>query len=742
MKALVFHIEGMDCINEVLVLKQVLGSLVGGELNLAFDALKGKMTVSLPDENTLTVEDIQKVVAKTGMRAVPWADPCVGGTCKTEEGLWQRRQRLLLCLTSGLLMAAGFVLHSFREGSLSRVMFEKDSGGHILPVEVIILYVGAIVTGGWLIFPKAFDAARRLRPDMNFLMTIAVIGAMWIGEWLEASAVAFLFSLALFLESWSVGQARQAISRLMDLSPLTARFFSPGDGVLQERPVEDVPVGATVLVRPGEKIPLDGRITKGETSINQAPITGESTPVFKKHDDEVFAGTINGDGAIEFRSTKAASDTTLARIIHMVEEAQSRRAPTEQWVEKFARIYTPAMMALAISIALAPPLIFGAGWEKWLYEGLVILVIACPCALAISTPVSIVAGLTSAARNGVLIKGGAYLEAPAHLKGIAFDKTGTLTRGEPSVERIVSLNGHTEAELLGYAAALEAHSTHPLAHAVLHRVEVQGISPPSAENFTSFPGLGAQATIENRSYWIGSHRMLEQAQEESPQLHGIATEMENAGHSLIFLWCEDHVCGLLGVGDKLRPEARESLRRLKELGLKKTVMLTGDNEQTARSVAESVGVDEYQAGLLPEDKVRSISRLKDELGQVAIVGDGVNDAPAMAEAGLGIAMGAIGSDAAIETADIALMSDDLAKIPWLIEHSRKVLRIIQQNIIFALGLKALFILLALSGKANLWSAIAADMGASLLVIFNALRLLHSKHDPKGPVENQGLSSRG
>ena len=375
-------------------------------------------------------------------------------------------------------------------------------------------------------------------------------------------------------------------------------------------------------------------------------------------------------------------------------------------------------------------------------ELLVILVIACPCALAISTPVSIVAGLTSAARNGVLIKGGAYLEAPARLRGIAFDKTGTLTRGEPSVERMVPLNDHTEEHLLGYAAALELHSTHPLARAILHRAEIQGITPPLADDFTSFPGLGAQGTIDGRPYWIGSHRMLEQTRAEVPHVHQMAEEMEDAGHSLVLLWCDDHVCGLIGVGDGLRPEAQESVRRLKELGLEKIVMLTGDNEKTAKSVAEAVGVDEYRAGLLPEDKVKAVARLREEYGQVAVVGDGVNDAPAMAEASLGIAMGAIGSDAAIETADIALMSDDLAKIPLLIEHSRKVLRIIQQNIIFALGLKALFILLALSGKANLWSAIAADMGASLLVIFNALRLLHSKHDPKEPVENQGLSSRG
>lgn len=742
MKQWVFRIEGMDCMDEVAILKRELVPLVEGELNLVFDPLRGKMTVSLPDENTLTREDLEKGVSRTGMKAVAWTDASACTGCATAEGFWQRRGRLLMCLGSGLLMAAGLLFHVIHEGSVTGVMAEHEGRGHSLPFEVTFIYLGAILTGGWFIFPKAFAAARRLRPDMNLLMTVAVIGAMWIGEWLEASAVVFLFSLALLLESWSVGQARQAISRLMDLSPLTARFLSSTEGVLEERPVEDVPVGATVLVRPSEKIPLDGMITKGETSVNQAPITGESTPVFKKPGDEIFAGTINGDRAIEFRSTKPASDTTLARIIHMVEEAQSRRAPTEQWVEKFARFYTPAMMGLALAVAVVPPVAFGAEWMKWLYEGLVILVIACPCALAISTPVSIVAGLTSAARNGVLIKGGAYLEAPARLRGIAFDKTGTLTRGEPSVERIVPLDGHTAEDLLGYAAALEIHSTHPLARAILHRAEIQGITPPLADDFTSFPGLGAQGTIEHRPYWIGSHRMLEQTQAEVPHVHQMAEEKEDAGHSLVLLWCEDHVCGLIGVGDRLRPEARESVRRLKELGLEKIVMLTGDNEKTAKSVAEAVGVDEYRAGLLPEDKVKAVARLREEYGQVAVVGDGVNDAPAMAEASLGIAMGAIGSDAAIETADIALMSDDLAKIPWLVQHSRRVLSVIRQNIAFALGLKALFILLALAGMATLWSAIAADMGASLLVIFNALGLLRSKHDSKKPVESEIAVPRG
>jgi Cd2+/Zn2+-exporting ATPase len=717
----------MCCGEEVVVLKKELGPLVGGDSHLSFDILSGRMRVSDPDGAGLSEQQIVEVVANTGMKAIPLEEPCVSGICPVEEGFWQRRGRMLMCVTSGTLIAAGLLLHLFGYENALGTITQTTESGHAPPPGVVLFYLASVITGGWFIFPRAVAAAGRLRPDMNLLMSVAVIGAMAIGEWFEAAAVAFLFSFALLLESWSIGQARKAISGLMDLSPATARFICPHDGRVEEKLVGEAPVGATVLVRPGEKIPLDGVIIKGETSVNQAPITGESVSVFKKRGDEVFAGTINEDGAIEFRSTKPASDTTLARIIHMVEDAQSRRAPSEQWVERFARIYTPAMMGFALAMAVIPPAIFGGEWGRWLYEALVILVISCPCALAISTPVSIVAGITAAARNGVLIKGGAYLEAPARLKVVAFDKTGTLTYGRPSVQQIVPMNTHTERELLTYAAAMEAHSTHPLARAITVHAESKGIEVAQAEDFTVLPGLGAQAVIKGKPYWIGSHRMLEQTGKEVPQLHNIADTMEDAGHSVVIIWCDDHVCGLVGVADKLRPEAAESVRSLKALGVTKVVMLTGDNEKTARTVAEVVGVDAHRAELLPEDKVRIVSELKKELGQIAVIGDGINDAPALAEANLGIAMGAMGADTAIETADIALMSDDLSKIPWLIGHSRRTLTTIKENIVFALGVKALFIIMALSGIATLWTAIAADMGASLLVIFNALRLLNSKH---------------
>ncbi len=680
MRNMIFKIKGMCCGEEIAALTREVGPLVGGELNLRFDLLDSKMTVVTPDES-LTYERISAVVAATGMEAVPWT--CSTGVCPVEEGAWQRHGRFILCAVSGLLTLIGFLLQAMHHGSVLGALAEHEGSRDMVSVHAVLFYLGAIITGGWTVFPKAFFAVRKLRPDMNLLMVVAVLGAMGIGQWLEAASVAFLFALALLLESWSVGRARRAIRTLVDISPKLARYICPVDGEIEEKAVENVPTGATVLVRPGERIPLDGIVTKGVSAVNQAPITGESLPVPKQTGDEVYAGTVNGDGAIEFRATKPASDTTLARIIHMVEEAQSRRAAAEQWVEKFARYYTPAMMVLSMAIAVIPPLLFGGDWTRWLYQALVILVIACPCSLVISTPVSIVAGLTSAARNGVLIKGGAYLEAPARLAAIAMDKTGTLTHGLPTVQSIQPMNGHTEDELLAQAAALESNCTHPLARAITKTARIRGIQYVPAEDFVIFPGQGAQGTIGAKSYWIGSHRLLDQLEGDDPQFHEVATRMEDEGHSLVIMWCDDHICGLIGIADKVREEAPSVIRSLKELGIRKIVMITGDNHRTAAAVASMTGVDELHAELLPEDKVRAIATLRETVGPVAMVGDGVNDAPAMAEATLGIAMGAMGSDAAIETADIALMSDDLSRLPWLIRHSRRTLGIIKQNIFFS-----------------------------------------------------------
>lgn len=709
---LAFRIRGMDCGEEVAVLRQALGPLVGGEGRLAFDLLKGKLTVS-PGAETPTPEVILAAISETGMSATPWE------SAPAREDFWTRSGRSILCGVSGVALALGIA-------ALTLPAFQ------VSPLAARGLLGVSVVSGGWFIFPKALYALRTLRPDMNLLMSISVLGALTLGEWIEAGAVTFLFSFALLLESWSIGRARRAIEEVVALTPRTARYLCPDDGDVMVKPVEQVPLGVTVLVPPGERVPLDGEVTKGSSHVNEAPITGESAMVRKAPGDTVFAGCINGDGALEFRCTALAGDTQLARIVRLVEEAQASRAPSEQWVDRFARVYTPAMILLALLLALLPPLLFREPWGTWFYRALVTLVIACPCALVLSTPVSIVSALTAAARQGVLVKGGVHLEQAAALQVIAMDKTGTLTRGRPAVQEILALEGHTAAELLRIAAALEIHSTHPLAHAILEKAEEEGLALKPAESFRNLPGKGAEGTVDGVEYWIGSHRLLEERGSETPAIHERIEEMEDAGHSIVALGRADHVCGLVTVSDQLRPEAPALVEALRQAGIEQVVMLTGDNRQTAKAVAEATGISNFEAELLPDEKLRAIEALREGGKSVAMIGDGVNDAPAMAAASLGIAMGAGGTAVAIETADIALMSDDLARVPWLILHARRTLRIIHQNVVFSLGLKGLFILLNLFGHATLWMAIAADMGASLLVIFNGLRLLGSTTGKQRP----------
>lgn len=719
MKNLSRKIDGLCCAEEVRTLKEAVGNLAGVD-KLDFNLLKGTMTVSF-NEDALDADEIDAAVEAVGLKALPI-------DLDQEDGFWHLNGRKIMCLSSGVLQLAGFTSHALWHGSWVDALAGGEGGElHTVPWFSVLFYIGSVVTGGWYVLPKAWTALRRMRADMNLLMSVAVLGALGIGEYFEASAVAFLFSFSLLLESWSVGRARRAIEGLMDLSPQTARFRESDDGSVREELVGEVPVGATIVVRPGERIPLDGVVTKGSTSVNQAPITGESMPVDKEPDDEVFAGTINEDGSIEFRATKGADDSMLAHIVRMVEEAQGRKAPSEQWVEKFARYYTPAMIGLAVLIALLPPLLLGGSWGEWFYQALVILVIACPCALVISTPVSIVASLASSARSGVLIKGGAFLEGMARLKTIAFDKTGTITHGRPEVQAVVPLNGHTRRELLERAVALEMHSDHPLARAILRLTEKERIRPVEAENFRAIQGRGASATIDGRLFWLGSRRFLNERGLESDELRLRIEAMEDAGHSIVIIGSEEHVCGLISVADTIREGASGVIERLKTLGIERIVMLTGDNRGTAGAIARSVGIDDVRAELLPEDKLAAVEALVREIGNTAMVGDGVNDAPALAAANIGIAMGPGGTDAAIETADIALMSDDFSNIPWLIEHARRTLRVVHQNIFFALGLKAVFMVLAVTNLATLWMAIAADMGASLIVVANGLRLLRGRN---------------
>ncbi len=709
-----YRIHGLDCAEEVRALKGTVGGLPG-VAELQFDVLHGRMSVDRDPART-SEEDIRQAVERAGLHVAQEHD--------APEGFWQRRGQLILCVVAGSFLLAGFWVHALLQGNILAAWGAGEGpAAQGAPAIARAFYLVSILAGGWFVAPKALAAVRRLRADMNLLMAVAVLGALGIGEWFEAGMVTFLFSLSLLLESWSVGRARHAISTLLDLSPKMARYISPQDGRVEEKPVADVPVGATVLVRPGEKVPLDGTVREGRTTINEAPITGESVPADKGVGDTVFAGTINEESAFRFEVTKAAADTTLARIIHMVEESQGRRARTEQWVETFARYYTPAMIVLAIVVALVPPLVFGGAWMAWFYQALVMLVIACPCALVISTPVTIVAGLASAARAGVLIKGGLFLEAPSRLRGIALDKTGTLTYGAPEVQAVYPFYGHTEEEVLAIAAALESESGHPIARAVVRAASGRGVGFEPASGVQDRKGKGTEASIQGKNFWIGSHRFLHEKGAETPDIHAKAVAIEDAAHTLVALGSDEHVCGLLAVADGVRPAARDAIRALHEGGMEHVIMLTGDNEATAAAVAQAVGLDAFRAELLPNEKVEAVEALTQRYGAVGMIGDGVNDAPAMAVSSLGIAMGAAGTDAAIETADIALMSDDLSRIPWLIGHSRRTLAVIKQNVAFALATKAVFMVLALFGAATLWMAIAADMGASLLVVCNGLRML-------------------
>jgi Zn2+/Cd2+-exporting ATPase len=718
-RSITIRIHGMDCAEEVGVLKREIGPLVGGEENLTFDIVNGRMTATA-GVGDLRVEEILTRINSTGMRGEVWQ---AGTRPRQERGWWDVHGRLTLTISSGLLALAAFLSHLYQAGSLSGILGSEGMGvHHAIPFTVRFVYALSILCGGWYILPKAWFAVRRLRPDMNLLMTVAVIGAAIIGEWFEAASVAFLFALSLTLESWSVGRARRAVEGLLSLTPATVRLAGAG-GETHEAAPESVPVGALFLVKPGERIALDGEVVSGNSHVNQAPITGESVPVEKTAGAAVYAGTVNGQGALEVRSTRPAGETTLAHIIRMVGAAQHRRAPSERWVDGFARIYTPAVMALAICVFLGPPLIWGQPFNDWIYRSLVLLVIACPCALVISTPVSIVAALAAAARQGVLIKGGQFVEAPAHLRALALDKTGTLTEGNLIVTEILPLNDFSENDVLEVAAALESHSDHPLAQAIVEYARQRNVKPLDLRGLENLTGQGVTARIDGVAYWVGSHRYLEERAQETNELHERLTLTAEQGKTVVLVGNDHQVMGLLALADQVRSQAPKAVLELRACGVEHIVMLTGDNRPTAEAIAREAGISEVRAELLPADKVSAVEELVERYKTVGMVGDGINDAPAMGRASIGIAMGAIGSDTAIEAADIALMSDDLLKLPWLIRHSRRTLTIIRQNIVASLAVKAVFVALTFLGHASLWTAIAADMGVSLLVIFNALRLL-------------------
>ncbi|MBL9081737.1 MAG: cation-translocating P-type ATPase [Planctomycetales bacterium] len=716
-RSLTFQVEGMDCAEESAILRRDIGPLVGGEDRLSFDVLNGRMTVTWSAPSTLTADEIVAAVGKTGMKATPLDQK----TPATDTVDLHRRRLIWLTGISGVATFGAFLFQVARAERLAEVFAEADRTQG-LPLVARGLYGVAIVAGVWMFVPKAYAALRRFRPDMNLLMVVAVAGAVYLGDWLEAAMVAFLFTLSLALEAWSIGRARRAVAALLNLTP--PKVMAITDAGTVELPAAEATVGTRFVVRPGDRIPLDGQVASGTSEVDQSPLTGESVPVPKSTGDDVFAGTVNGGAVLEVVSTKRADDTAVAHIIRQVGAAQAKRSPSEQWVDSFARYYTPIVMVLAVAIFLIGGAATGR-FSDWLYRGLVLLVIACPCALVISTPVSIVAALAGATRRGILIKGGPYVEAPARLRAIAFDKTGTLTEGRPQVVAVVPFQDHDEQELLQRAAALEAQSSHPLAKAVTDYARRKNVEIRVAENIKAIAGKGATGTYDGREFWIGSHRYLEERGQETPEVHQQISKLSDAGRSVVVVGNSDHVCGFLVLADTVRPAAVQTLKALRDVGIEHLIMLSGDNTPTAQAIAREVGVDEVHAELLPSDKVTAMEKLVERYGKVAMIGDGINDAPALGRATVGIAMGGIGSDAAIETADIALMGDDISQLPWLIMHSRRTLTIIRQNIFFSLGLKAAFVVLALLGHASLWAAIAADTGASLLVILNALRCLRA-----------------
>ncbi|SDG56889.1 MULTISPECIES: heavy metal translocating P-type ATPase [Thalassobaculum] len=727
-----FQVSGLDCAEEVSILNKVIGPMVGGAEHLAFDVINGRMTV-LDSAQSVPDDTIIKLVAGTGMSARPW-----DATNASADQAAHLALQKMFTMASGGLWFAGFLYHVFEMGLGGALGLFAGHGETPIPLLEVALFGLAILFGIWLVAPKAWSSARRLSPDMNLLMVVAVAGAIGLGEYFEAATVAFFFSLSLYLESWSVGRARNAVAALLDLAPPTARVIR-GDGREENIPAAQVTIGDSFVVLGGDRIPLDGNVTGGMGAVNQAPITGESALVPKEIGDEVYAGTINGECTLTVRATKAASDTVLAKITRMVGDAHARRASVEQWVAKFARIYTPIVMVLAVAVAVLPPLLAGGAWGYWFYNALVLLVIACPCALVISTPVSIVAALAASARAGVLIKGGAYVEAPGRTTALAMDKTGTITEGEPEVAALHPLGGASEADLVELAAGLEARSSHPLARAILARAEAFGITVTAAEDTYTVLGRGLEGRANGRAVWLGSDRFAREKGFGDAIPADLRDRIEGAGSTLVAVGDETGVTGILELRDRIRTDARSIIALLHAQGVTTIVMLTGDNERTARVVASEVGIDEVRANLLPEDKVAAIEELVDTHPTVAMIGDGVNDAPAMARAHYGIAMGAVGSDAAIETADIALMTDDLARVPWLIRHSRRTMSIIHQNIGISLVTKALFVGLTAFGMASMWGAIAADVGVSLLVVANALRLLKGTPSKRQPPAGGAVS---
>lgn len=694
----VYRLQGLSCANCAAKFEKNIRAIETVEdVQLNFGAMK--ITV----QGDASIEQLEKAGAFDGIKVYPERE-----RMKKPEPFWKKRENVA-AMISLVFIIAGYLSY-FQVGEKSPV--------------TIGLFGLAILIGGFDLFKVGLQNLTKLEFDMKTLMTVAVIGAALIGEWAEGAVVVFLFAVSEALEAYSIDKARQSIKTLMEIAPNRATVRRGTE--VMEIDVEDVRIGDIMLIKPGQKLAMDGEVIQGQSSVNQAAITGESIPVHKSAGDEVFAGTLNEEGALEVRVTKRSEDTTIAKIIHLVEEAQAERAPSQQFVDKFAKYYTPAIMVVALLVAVVPPLLFGASWSEWVYSGLAVLVVGCPCALVISTPVAIVTAIGNAARKGVLIKGGIHLEETGKLKVVAFDKTGTLTEGKPVVTDVVSLSDMDTGKILAVSRAIESYSQHPLASAIVRKAEETGAGSVQAADFQSITGKGAKASVGNDVYYIGSPILFDELLSVPDRVSRQVKDLQKQGKTVMLLGTGQEIKGLVAVADQLRKSSASIIQKLHKLGIEKTVMLTGDNEATGRAIGRQLGLSETRAELLPEDKLDYIRTLRGQSGNVAMVGDGVNDAPALAAATVGIAMGGAGTDAALETADVALMADDLEKLPYTIALSRKTLAIIKQNISFAILVKIAALLLVVPGWLTLWLAIFADMGATLIVVANSLRLLRTK----------------
>ncbi len=767
----VYRIENMDCPTEEALIRSKLAGLAG-VAGLEFNLMQRTLAVRHELPSLSPVEQALKAI---GMQAVRMDQASTGQTtklsipkmdCPTEETLIRNKlgtmagvadldfnlmQRTLsvrhadqvLPDVLAALQALGFEAQvldtaeaaspsaslvttptnwwplgiSFVTASAAEAVYWLHNGNHW---SVVVLALVAVFTGGLSTYKKGWIALKNRNLNMNALMSIAVTGAMLIGHWPEAAMVMVLFALAEVIEAKSLDRARNAIRGLLDLTPEQATV-QQADGTWREVGAKQIAIGSRVRVKPGERIALDGEVLEGRSAVNQAPITGESLPVEKSPGNPVFAGTINESGSFEYRVTAVASNSTLARIIHAVEAAQGSRAPTQRFVDQFARWYTPIVFGVAIAVALLPPLFMGAAWLDWIYRALVLLVVACPCALVISTPVSIVSGLAAAARHGILIKGGVYLEEGRKLRWLALDKTGTITHGKPAQTDFVTWGNAPAANSRSIAASLAARSDHPVSKAVAQAAQTDGVALLDVAEFSALPGRGVQGQINGETYHLGNQRMLEALGQCTPELEQRIAALETMGKTVVMLASAKGVHALFAVADTIKESSRSAIAELHALGIN-TMMLTGDNPHTAQAIAAQAGIDRAQGNLLPDDKLREVEKLA-QSGKVGMVGDGINDAPALARADIGFAMGAAGTDTAIETADVALMDDNLGKIATFVRLSRATAQVLMQNIVLALGIKAVFLVLTFTGQATMWMAVFADMGASLLVVGNGLRLL-------------------